>query len=196
MEFREVVRKRRMVRAYTDEPVASEVIDRIVEAGRRVPSAGFSQGQAFVIVESDHIRRRIAEFADEPHYIEAGFDPWISTAPIHIVICCSESVYRSRYDEPDKNDGAPQHWPVPYWWVDAGASMQNILLAAVDEGLGAGFLGVHSIPGLKALLGIPDDVDPIGIVTLGHPAGDRRSGSLQRGRRPGMVHRDGWSHEA
>ena len=193
MQFTEVIRKRRMVRAYADEPVDPESLERIVDAGRRVPSAGFSQGQAFVVVESPKLRRRIANLADEDHYVSAGFDPWISTAPVHIVICCSERIYRDRYDEADKYDGDPQHWPVPYWWVDAGAAMQNILLAAVNEGLGAGFLGVHSIPGLKELLGIPDDVDPIGIVTLGHPAPDRKSTSLQRGRRPNMVHRERWT---
>lgn len=182
-----------MVRAYTSEPVDLAAVERIIDAGRRVPSAGFSQGQAFVVVENDATRRRIAELADEPHYVEAGFDPWISTAPVHIVVCCSEKVYRDRYEEADKYDGDEQHWPVPYWWVDAGASMQNILLAAVDEGLGAGFLGVHSLPGLKDLLGIPAEVDPIGVVTLGHPAPDRKSGSLARGRRAGMVHRDRWS---
>ncbi len=193
MEFREAVRKRRMVRAYTDAPVDPEAVERILDAGRMVPSAGFSQGQAFVVVRDELTRRRIAELADEPHYVSSGFDPWISSAPVHIVICCSEKVYRDRYDEPDKYDGGPQHWPVPYWWVDAGASLQNVLLAAVDEGLGAGFLGVHSIPGLKDLLQIPDEVEPIGVVTLGHPAPDRRSGSLERGRRSGMVHRELWS---
>jgi nitroreductase len=81
---------------------------------------------------------------------------------------------------------------VPYWWVDAGASMMLVLLAAVDEGLAAGFLGSHRTPELKDLLGIPSDVEPIGIITLGHPAPDRRSGSIQRGRRSDNVHREHW----
>jgi nitroreductase len=69
-----------------------------------------------------------------------------------------------------------------------------VLLAAVDEGLGAGFLGVHSIPGLRELLGIPSEVSTIGVVTVGHPAPDRRSGSLARGNRPErqVVHRERW----
>lgn len=72
--------------------------------------------------------------------------------------------------------------------------MMMLLLAAVDEGLAAGFLGVHSIPGLRALLDIPEDVTPIGVVTLGHAAPDRRSGSLRRGRRPvdEVIHRERW----
>jgi nitroreductase len=72
-------------------------------------------------------------------------------------------------------------WPVPYWWVDAGASMMLVLLAVIEEDLAAGFLGVHSIPDLKDLLGIPDEVEPIGVITIGHPAPDRKSSSLKRG---------------
>ena len=85
-------------------------------------------------------------------------------------------------------------WPVPYWWVDAGTALMTLLLAAPAEGLAAGFLGVHAMPDLKEYLGIPEDVSPIGIVTVGHPAPDHRSGSLDRGRRPidEIVHREAW----
>ncbi len=193
MDFNEVLAKRRMVRNYADEPVDRDAVERIVDAGRRAPSAGFSQGQSFVVVTDVDTRRAIAGLAGEEHYVAQGFDPWVSKAPVHVVVAVSETVYHARYQEPDKlgPDGEIE-WPVPYWWVDAGASMMNILLAAVNEGLGAGFLGVHSIAGLRRLLGIPDDVHPIGIITFGVPAPDRRSGSLARGRRPGTVHWDRW----
>jgi nitroreductase len=194
VEFRDVVRRRRMVRNYTDDPVDRETIDRIVTSALKAPSAGFSQGQSLIIVTDAGARREIARLAGEDHYVAQGFDPWISSAPVHIVICTSEQVYRDRYAEPDKlgPDGDQIEWPVPYWWVDAGASLMLLLLAAVDEGLAAGFLGVHAIPDLKRLLGIPDDVEPIGVVTIGHPAPDRKSGSLKRGRRSGTVHWERW----
>lgn len=196
MEFQDVVRRRRMVRNYTEAPVDEAAIQRIVEAGVRAPSAGFSQGQSFVVVTDGERRREIARLADEDAYVDAGFDPWISRAPVHVVVCVSEDAYHRRYREPDKTDaeGNEIDWPIPFWWVDAGASMMAILLAAVDEGLAAGFLGVHALPGLVDLLGIPDDVTPIGVVTIGHPAPDRRSGSLARGRRDRdrVVHRDRW----
>lgn len=186
MEFRDVVRRRRMVRNYTAEPVSREVLLRIADAGRRAPSAGFTQGQSFVIVTDTDLRHEIARLAGEESYAAMGFDRWISAAPAHIVVCVSEEAYHRRYQEADKldSDGSEIDWPVPFWWVDAGASMMAILLAAVDEGLAAGFLGVHSIEGLKELLGIPEEVSPIGVVTIGHPAEDRRSGSLKRGWRP------------
>ncbi len=176
-------------------PWIPPAVDRIVAAGLRAPSAGYSQGQSMVVVTEPDRRRRIAELADEDEYVAAGFDPWISRAPVHIVVCVSEQVYRHRYDEPDKNpDGSDQHWPVPYWWVDAGASMMLLLLAAVDEGLAAGFIGSHAMPQLERELGLPPDVKAIGVVTVGHPATDRRSGSLDRGARPitDTVHREHW----
>lgn len=185
-----------MVRNYLPDPIPTPTLELIVSAGLRAPSAGYSQGQSFVVVTDSDTRHAIAELAGEPEYVERGFDPWISRAPVHIVICVSEQAYHGRYREPDKltDTGEEIEWPVPYWWVDAGASMMAILLAAVDAGLGAGFLGVHSIPGLQDLLGIPEDVNPIGIVTLGHPAPDRRSGSLDRGKRKraSVIHWERW----
>jgi nitroreductase len=198
MDFQDVIRKRRMVRNYTDEPVDAAAIERLIDATRRGPSAGFSQGQYLVVVTSAELRNAIAALSGEPDYVSAGFDPWISRAPVHFVICTSEADYHLRYQERDKIDaeGREIPWPIPYWWVDAGASMMLLLLATVDEGLAAGLLGVHSIPGLRTLLGIPDEVTPIGVVTVGHPAPDRRSGSLSRGWRAesDVVHREGWNN--
>lgn len=185
-----------MVRNYTEAPVDPESLDRIAAAALRAPSAGNSQAIGVVVVTDRSLRSRIAEIAEEPSYVEAGFDPWISRAPAHVVIAVSEKVYRDRYSEADKlaADGSQIDWPVPYWWVDAGASMMAVLLAAVDEGLAAGFLGVHSVPDLSSLLGIPDHFHPIGVVTVGHPAPDRRSGSLNRPRMTvdDVVFRDRW----
>lgn len=195
MDFVEVLRRRRMVRNYRPDPVDPAAVDRIVDAARRAPSAGFSQGQAFVVITDGDRRARIAELAGEPEYVAKGFDPWISRAPVHIVVCVSEEIYRKRYEEPDKSpDGTPHQWPVPYWWVDAGAAMMLLLLATVNEGLAAGFLGSHAMTDLESFLDLPADMHSIGVVTIGHPASDRRSGSLARGRkaRPDVVHYQRW----
>ncbi len=199
MEFRDVVARRRMVRNYEPNPVSDDSVERILAAGRKAPSAGFSQGQSLVVVRSEATRQAIARLAGENEYVDDGFDPWISRAPVHVVVCVSEQNYHDRYREADKVDagGDEIEWPVPYWWVDAGATMMLILLAAVDEGLAAGFLGVHSIPGLRELLSIPEDVTPIGVVTIGYPAPDRRSGSLKRGWKPAesVIHQEEWHQE-
>ena len=175
-----------MVRNYEDRPVSPDAVRRIVETARRAPSAGFSQGTYFVVVTDQATRARIAEVANEDEYASMGFDRWISNAPVHIVVCVRETDYHARYNEPDKlqEDGTELEWPVPYWWVDVGAALMLVLLAAVDEGLAAGFFGVHRLGGINEVLGIPSDVVPIGVVTVGHPAPDRPSGSLARGRRP------------
>jgi nitroreductase len=197
MEFSEVLARRRMVRNYRDLPVDSATVERIALAALRAPSAGNSQAIGVVMVTDPEVRLRISELADEPGYVAAGFDPWISRAQAHIVISVSEKVYRDRYAEPDKvgTDGEEQVWPIPYWWVDAGAAMMAVLMAAVNEGLAAGFLGVHSVPDLAGCLGFPDDHTPIGIVTIGHPAPDRRSGSLDRPKKPtdAVIHHNHWS---
>ncbi|HEX7100367.1 MAG TPA: nitroreductase family protein [Acidimicrobiia bacterium] len=186
MEFAEVLARRRMVRNYRDDPVDRDTLTRIAEAALRAPSAGFSQGQAVVVVTDPEIRSKIAAAANEEEYVARGFDPWISKAPAHIVLCVSEEAYHRRYRMPDKldADGNEIEWPIPYWWVDIGASLMAVLLAAVDEGLAAGFLGTHAISDLRSLLGVPDEFTPIGVVTVGHPAPDRRSSSLDLGRRP------------
>ena len=195
MEFKDVLSKRRMVRNYTSEGVSAGSVERIVAAARRAPSAGFSQGQRFILVTDDEARRAIADAADESDYVANGFDPWISSAPVHVVVCVRENDYHERYRENDKLVGGEEiQWPVPYWWVDAGAALMLVLLAAVDEGLAAGFVGFHALPEIKSVLGIPDDVTPIGVVTIGHPAPDRPSGSLKRGRKPAAqtVFRNRW----
>ena len=196
MELKETLRRRRMIRNYSLEPVDPVVLERVAGAALRAPSAGNSQALGVVVVTDTDVRQRLAALAGEPDYVAAGFDPWISRAPAHIVISVSEKVYRDRYSEPDKlgPDGEPIVWPVPFWWVDAGAALMAVLLAAVDEGLGAGFLGVHSIPELAGALGLPEDQSPIGIVTVGHPAVDRRSSSLDRKPRSEnvTVHFDRW----
>lgn len=197
MEFSTVLARRRMVRNYADRPVDIAVLQRVAAAALRAPSAGNSQALGVVLVTDEGIRREIAALGSEGSYVAAGFDRWISKAPAHVVLSVSEQVYRRRYDEPDKlgEDGRPIEWPVPYWWVDAGAALMAVLLAAVDEGLAAGFLGVHALPELAGLLGLPPDQVPIGIITVGYPEPDRRSSSLDRAPDPAniTIHRDGWS---
>lgn len=196
MEFSIALARRRMVRNYRPTPVSEVTLDRIASTALRAPSAGNSQAIGVVVVTDATTRHQVARLADEPSYVESGFDPWISRAPAHLVISVSEKVYKDRYSEPDKlgSDGQPIEWPIPYWWVDAGAALMAVLLATVDEGLAAGFLGVHSVPELARLLELPPDHSPIGVVTIGHPAPDRRSGSLDRPRKPRetVIHHDRW----
>ena len=196
MDFADVVRKRRMVRNFTDEPVPHETLERVIAAAQRAPSAGFSQGVVFVSVTNPETRRAIGDLAGEAGYVEAGFDPFISKAPVQVVICANEQIYHDRYREPDKVDdeGNEIPWPVPYWHTDAGCSLMLLLLAAVNEGLGTAFVGVWEQQKIQALLGIPADYVPIGVAMIGYAAPDKRSGSLKRGFRPldTIWHQERW----
>lgn len=188
-----------MVRSYSDAPVEPAVIDRIVDAGLRSPSAGFSQGLRCVLVRDTEVQSQIASEAGEDTYAERGFEPWLSSAPVLLVLCVDPNAYRDRYAAADKAASTVAHpatgeWIVPYWWVDAGASLMAILLSASDEGLAAGFLGAHACGDLRSVLGIPAAVEIVGVVSLGHGKQDRPSSSIERGRRErtDMVFQEHW----
>ena len=194
--------RRKMVRHYVDEPVSEDVLERILASVRRAPSAGFSQGQRLVVVTDADRRRAIAELLEEERSVAEGYEPWLSSAPVHVVVCTREADYHERYRQEDKLvEGHEIEWPVPYWFVDAGAAMMALLMAAIDEGLASGFLGVpaEKHEELKRMLEIPEDVAVVGIATLGRGAPDPRwSASTSRATQPRrrldhVVHRERWS---
>jgi nitroreductase len=198
MEFRDLVLKRRMVRNFTDEPVAPELIQQILDVARHAPSAGFTQGQSFVVVTRPELKQAIAELCSEAEYVASGFHPFVSGAPVLLIACTSEAAYHRRYQEADKlqDDGSEIIWPVPYWHMDIGCAVMLVLLAAVDLGLDAGFAGSHDLDALRALLGIPAEVMPVGVIPIGHRAPDRPSPSLKRGRKSEgeYAHWEGWGN--
>jgi len=184
-----------MVRRYRTDPVDPNALDRILDAARRGPSAGFAQGVELIIVTSDAGRSRLAAEAHEADYTARGFEPWLSAAPIHVVVTVDPSAYERRYAEPDKSTGVPvDRWPVPYWWVDAGAALMLILLATAAENLAAGFLGSHAFGDLAAAVRLPPGREAIGVVTIGHEADSHAVGSARRPRRPrsAVEHSEQW----
>ncbi len=199
MDFNEVVLKRRMVRHFSAEPVDPAAIKRIMQLAQHAPSAGFTQGQSFVVVTKTELKQQIAQLCGEEEYVASGFDPFISEAPVLVIPCTCEAAYHRRYQEADKvnEDGSEIVWPVPYWHMDIGCAVMVLLLAVVNEGLAAGFAGISDLAGyatLHELLGIPEEVTPVGVIPIGHPAPDKRSGSLKRGRKAeaDAVHYDQW----
>lgn len=198
MEFGDVLRRRRMVRSFEPTPVAAEVLDRILDAARRGPSAGFTQGVDFVVFEGPEQTGRYWDAALPPG--ERGSFPWsgLLGAPVLVLVLADKDAYLDRYAQPDKGwtDRSEAHWPVPYWDVDAGMAAMIMLLAAVDEGLAALFFGVFSgWRRVREAFGIPARLRCVGVVALGHAGpDDRPSASLARGRRPfdDVVHRGGW----
>jgi nitroreductase len=200
LEFSEVLRHRRMVRAYRDEPVPPDLVDRIIDAGRRAPSAGYTQGVSFVVLEGvEQTAPFWGAIARTPTPEPGSRVDDLQGAPVVILPLSHRDAYLARYSEPDKvalGRATVAGWPVPMWDVDAAFATMAMLLAATDAGLGALFFGIfQGEDRLAAALGIPEGHQPIGAIALGWPADvDRPSGSLQRGRRPrtDTVHYGRW----
>jgi nitroreductase len=177
MEFADLLRQRRMVRHYAPDPIPHETLERIVRTVRRAPSGGFSQGQRLIVVTDADTRAQIAEVMREDEWVAEGREPWLGVAPAHVIVCTREQDYHDRYNQPDKlavTGGVELEWPAPFWFVDAGAALMLVLLAAIDEGLGAGVYGVTvpELPAFRELLGIPGDVAVVAGVTLGRALPD------------------------
>jgi nitroreductase len=201
MEFAEVLRQRRMVRHFLDRPVDQEALDRVIAAGLRAPSAGFSQGYALLALTSAEDRAKFWQVTETPQET-ASWPPdvlaGVMRAPVIVVALSCKRAYLERYSQPDKGwtDQDESRWPVPYWHVDTGMVALLMLLQAVDEGLGALFIGMapEVIPDFKAAYGIPDDHDVVGAVCFGHadPAAPKRD--LRSRRRPerDVVHHSRW----
>src|SRR5213593_2817996 len=152
MEFGRVVRKRRMIRAFRPDPVPEKSLNRILDLAQHYPSAGFSQGVAFIVVKETEEVKKLRRL-----------NRLVGDAPVLIVPCVSEKLYHDRYHEPDKiqPDGTEIEWPVPYWYFDAGCASLLVLLAVVDGGLAAYLAGVFRPDLLRKELGIPDDFVPV-----------------------------------
>jgi nitroreductase len=199
MEFQEVVRRRRMIREYADIPVDPAVVDRALSNAVRAPSAGFSQGWAFLVLDRREDVDRFWEATTKPGELPDSWLSGMTAAPVLIVPCSSEAAYLNRYAESDKGwtDRDEARWPVPFWHMDAAMASLMILLTAVDEGLGACFFGIppDRIAAFRGAFGVPENFRPVGCVSVGYPGDDdRRSPSLRRGRRPvdEVVHRGRW----
>ena len=187
MEFARVVRKRRMIRAFKPVPVPEAKIRRILELAQHYPSAGFSQGVAFILVTDPERVLRLRET-----------NRLRGDAPVLVVPCVSEKLYHDRYRESDKirQDGTEIDWPIPYWFFDAGCASLLLLLAAVDEGLSAYIAGAFRPDLLRRELEIPDQFVPVGVISIGYPDFARHvpSSSLNRGRRLAgeVIHSQHW----
>lgn len=197
MEYYDVIERRQMVRDFTGEPIPADVAERIVRAGLTGPSAGFSQGFEFLRLEADVDRERFWDVVESNPQPEG-----VNRAPLVIVPFACKEAYLDRYAEPDKgwSDRDEDRWPVPYWYIDTGFAALLMLLAAVEEGLGALFFGIpdDDWPALRSAFDVPERFDPIGAMAFGHPGeDDLESSADKRDRRPveAVVHVGSWDDE-
>jgi nitroreductase len=198
MDFQQVVDRRRMVRNYSDKPVDAAVVQRTLANALHAPSAGFSQGWAFLLLDAQADVARFWRSATPPGQGDDMWSAGMRRAPVIVVPLSSKQAYLDRYTAPDKGwaDRDESRWPVPYWDIDTGMAALLMLLTVTDEGLGACFFGIppERTDFFRTEFGVPSTFTPIGALTVGHRAPDFPSPSLKRGRRPiaAVVHRGSW----
>lgn len=199
MEFQEVVRRRRSVRSYDlDRPIPPEVVDRILRNIVKVPSAGFSQGWGFLVLDNaaDIARYQTTVHTAEPEEAKNWFSA-NAKAPFMIIPCSNKDAYLDRYAQPDKGftDRSDDWWPAPYWDIDTGMATLMSLLTAVDAGLGACLSGMPkgAIPAVRAAFGIPAQFTPIGVVTMGYSDEPPRDHRSRRKPASQVIHRGQWT---
>jgi nitroreductase len=188
-----------MVRAYEARPIEADVVERVLAAALRAPSAGNTQGWRLVVLEGAAQTGRYWDIT-LPQQDRANFAfPHLLDAPVLVLPLADPDAYTDRYSEPDKAATGlsdQDAWPVPYWTVDTSFAVMLLLLAAQNEGLGALFFGVfEDEAGVRRELGIPDGLQLLGAITLGYPIpGERPAGSASRPKPPRdtVIHRGGW----
>jgi nitroreductase len=177
MDFREVVRRRRMIRKYDGRPIPDEVLHDVLDAARHAPSAGFSQGFDFVVITKPQEVEWFYRTTDDP----TDPEPFLGREPDRVPACivlpfANQRAYLARYAEPDKIQfgmDREESWSVPFWTVDTSMAILMILLAAVDAGLGAWYLGItNGEDEVLRELGVPEDCKLLGVIALGYPSPD------------------------
>lgn len=173
MQLAQVIRKRAMCRSYEDRPVPREVLDRIMDLAVRFPSAGHTQPQEFILVTQQDTKDRLAEAALDQRYLAA--------APVVIAVVSDTRRSAARYGERGERF---------YSIVDGAFASMLVMLAAIDQGLGAGFVGAFDDDAVREVLGLPPPVRPIGLIPIGYCA--ERPSRLTRRKKEEIIHRERW----
>jgi nitroreductase len=187
-----------MCRSFVDRPVDRDALDRALALATQAPSAGNTQGWAFMVLEGQEATR-FWGYQAESSWLAHPSHPGLLNAPIIVLPLASRASYLDRYSEPDKAPGGVQRvseWAVPYWLVDTAFATMLLLLGLTQEGLGALFFTLRKPAGpLLGSLGVPAGWEPLGAVAIGWPSpDDRPSTSAHRPRKPiaEVVHRGAW----
>jgi nitroreductase len=201
VELTEVIRRRHMVRAFDPRPVGRDVVDELLDLARRAPSAGNTQGWGFLVLDHPLDVRRFWDVNLPGEARERFRWQGLLDAPVLVLPLADREAYLARYGEPDKAATGladERGWSVPYWLVDTAFATMALQLAAVDAGLGTLFFGLFDrAAAVKAAFEVPDRLDPLGVLALGHPATDDGAApgrSASRPRRPfdDVVRRGRW----
>ncbi|WP_026487456.1 nitroreductase family protein [Caldanaerobius polysaccharolyticus] len=152
MELFDVIEKRRSVRKYVNKPVPEESIRKVLNAARLAPSWANKQCWRFIVVTDPELRLKLGEAMNNNPNKSCYVD-----APVDIVVCAK------RHDS-GIHDGKE------YFMFDLGLAMENLVLAAADEGLGTCIIGWFEAGPIKQLLHIPENYEVVVVTPLGYPA--------------------------
>jgi len=149
MNVLEAIKTRRSIRQFTDEPIGKESLEKLLDAARWAPTASNQQRWRFVVVTSPTMKQLIKKFA-----------PGIFAMPAAFIVICAEK-------EADANP-----WDEATYLADCAIAAQNIMLAAWEMGIGSCVALSYAKVAVQEILNLPEDVEPLLIVTLGYPAED------------------------
>ena len=190
MDTFDALAARRSCRSFANVPIQVDVLDRVLAASLRAPSAGNAWALQLVVLDTSELTAR---YWDTTLAVGPARDrfPWpgLLAAPVLVIPSVDASAYPERYAGADKartglGDGLDA-WPVPYWWVDAGAAVMAVLTAAASVGLGSLLFGQFGHePDVTRAFGLDAQRRSVGTIALGWPSDEptRRSGSARRGR--------------
>jgi nitroreductase len=163
LDLFEAIKSRRSVRAFTQEDVSKEEIEKLIDAARRAPSAGNIQPWEFIVVRKTETKHRLSAAALDQTFIEK--------APVVIVVCANQTLSSRRYGARGSH---------LYCLQDTGAAIQNILLTACALKLATCWVGAFKEEEARKALNLPEGVRPVSIIPVGHPA----EKPMARSRRP------------
>ena len=157
MNVFETIEKRYSCRAYLDEPVEQEKLDKILEAARQAPSAKNLQDWRFVVVTDKELRHKLAECTNRPHVF--------GQAGVMIAACsvCKETMRCGQLIAP----------------IDVSIALEHIALVATELDLATCWIGSFNTEKARQILEIPKDIDIIELMALGYPANGGRQTSRE-----------------
>jgi len=176
MEFEQVLRKRRMIREFEpDKQLPGKIIRKLLRIAHRAPSAGHTQVQEFVIVKDPAIKKKLRQVAVDQEYVEE--------ASTLIIVCSNTSRSEKRYGRRGREF---------YSIIDGAFASMLILLTAVNERIGGGFVGAFEDDKVSEILKLPRYVKPIGIITLGYPKETEPVEKFERIPIDDLIHYERW----
>jgi len=149
MDFYDVIRQRRSVRAYRNDPIDEEKLARVLEAARLAPSAANRQPWRLLVIRHAGLRAKL---------LEAYSQQWFADAPVIVCACARPDEAWQRSDGKNYGD------------VDVTIAMDHLILAAAAEGLGTCWIGAFKPDRLREVLALPEGLEPVALTPLGYPA--------------------------